>query len=114
MGGPIDEVMEWPDLASRICPVDIATDWAPIGMRGDARVREHLAVVRFTIGSNYLAALNSDECRRGDGDWYTTVTRRTSSRLPLDYLVNWSEIAQHGTHVQVATGLGTTRMTPVS
>ncbi|MBF6445969.1 hypothetical protein [Nocardia farcinica] len=60
IGGPIDEVMEWPDLASRICPVDIATDWAPVGMRDDARVREHLAVVRFTIGSNYLAALNSD------------------------------------------------------
>nr|WP_280410884.1 TerD family protein [Nocardia asiatica] len=104
MGGPIDEVMAWPDLASRVRTFDIATDWAPVGEHGDARVREHLAVVRFTIGSNYLAALNIDKYGRAEGDWYTTVTRRTSSRLPLGDLADWTEITEHGTHIQVATG----------
>ncbi|MGY2033134.1 hypothetical protein [Nocardia gipuzkoensis] len=42
--------------------------------------------MRFTIGSNYLAALNIDKYGRVEGDWYTTVTRRTSSRLPLGNL----------------------------
>ncbi|WP_280300649.1 hypothetical protein [Nocardia abscessus] len=60
--------------------------------------------MRFTIGSNYLAALNIDKYGRVEGDWYTTVTRRTSSRLPLGNLADWSEITEHGTHVQVATG----------
>lgn len=104
MSGAIDEVMDWADLASRVRTFDIATAWAPVGKHGDPRVREQLAVVRFTIGSNYLAALNIDKHGRAEGDWYTTVTRRTSSRLPLGDLADWSEITEHGTHVQVATG----------
>ncbi|WP_425295631.1 TerD family protein [Nocardia abscessus] len=104
MGGPIDEAMAWSDLAARVRAFDIATDWAPVGKHGDARVREHLAIVRFTIGSNYLAALNIDKYGRAEGDWYTTVTRRTSPRLPLGDLADWSEITEHGTHIQVATG----------
>ncbi|MFR9774288.1 TerD family protein [Nocardia sp. SC052] len=104
MSGAIDEVMDWPDLASQVRTFDIATDWAPVGKHGDARVCEHLAVVRFTIGSNYLAALNIDKYGRAEGDWYITATRRTSSRLPLGDLADWSEITKQGTHIQIATG----------
>ncbi|MET7772796.1 TerD family protein [Nocardia sp. NPDC005366] len=103
MSAAIDEVMTWSDLASRVRTFDIATDWAPVGTHGDTRILEHRAVVRFTIGSNYLAALNIDD-GRPDGDWYTTVTRRDSSRLPLGDLADWSEIVEHGVHIQVATG----------
>ncbi|WP_067859099.1 hypothetical protein [Nocardia shimofusensis] len=95
--------MTWPDLATRVRAFEIAADWAQVAPQGDHRSLESGAVVRFTIGTHYLAALNIDTYGQAQGDWYTTVTGHTAASLPLGDLADWSEIADHGTHVQIAT-----------
>ncbi len=101
--GSIEDVMTWQNLAPRVRTFEIATEWAPVAAQGDTRVCECKAVVRFTIGAVYLAAVNIDDCGRVEGDWYTTVTEGTAVDLPFGDFAQWSEISRHGTHIQVAT-----------
>ncbi|WP_329406673.1 TerD family protein [Nocardia vinacea] len=102
-GAAIDEAMSWSALASRVRKFEIATAWAPVDRRGDARVRASLAVVRFSIGGRYLAALNISSNGTEEGDWYTTVTERAGRHLPFGSYAAWSDIAQHGKQIQVVT-----------
>ncbi|MGS2809918.1 TerD family protein [Nocardia sp. MW-W600-9] len=103
MGGAIDQVMRWADLGARVRGFDVATGFAPVARRDDPRVRQSLAVVRFTIGANYLAAINI--CSRGseEGDWYTTVTESVSPLLPISDYAGWSDILRYGQHIQVVS-----------
>ncbi len=102
-GGTISQVMSWANLGSRVRSFDIATGFVPVDRRGDARTRQSLAVVRFTMGGHYLAAINV--CSRGseEGYWYTTVTEAVADRLPFADYADWSDIARHGQHVQVVS-----------
>lgn len=101
--GSIDEEMGWTNLAARVRKFGIATEWSLIESRQDPRVRDHLAVVRFTIGDRYLAAINVCANGRAEGDWYTTVTDRAESSLPFGDYATWQDIAAHGSHIQLAT-----------
>ncbi|MFD3707641.1 TerD family protein [Nocardia sp. NPDC058658] len=102
-GGAIEQVMSWTNLGTRARTFDIATGFAPVERRGDTLTRQSLAVIRFTVGNHYLAAINV--CSRGsdEGDWYTTVTDAAARRLPFGDLASWPEIAQHGQHIQVVS-----------
>ncbi|MFF2555252.1 TerD family protein [Nocardia sp. NPDC058058] len=101
--GSINEAMAWTQLASRVRKFDIATAWSPIDPRDDARVRVPLAVIRFTVGATYIAAINVRVGGRQDGDWYTTITAQAEERLPLSACPDWSEIVQSGRQIQVVT-----------
>ncbi|WP_454561296.1 hypothetical protein [Mycobacterium haemophilum] len=104
--GSIDQVMSWHDLDTRVRGFENATAWDWVrDLRNDTRVRENLAVVRFTIGGLYLAAVNvCDDEYDVEGDWYTTITDEVSERLPFGSRADWSDIARYGTQIQVATG----------
>ncbi|CAM4044119.1 TerD family protein [Nocardia ninae] len=102
-GRSINEVMSWTHLASRVRKFDIATAWDPVDPHGDARVREYLAVIRFTIGNAYIAAINIRTDAREDGDWYTTTTEQAEEQLPISRRPEWSEIATTARHIQMAT-----------
>lgn len=104
--GSINERMDWPSLASRVRTFEIASGWAPIHTDEDARVRNHLAVVRFTIVGRYLAAINISDDRSPEGDWYTTVTDDAELDLPFGDYAYWSDILRYGAHVQVVTSWG--------
>jgi hypothetical protein len=95
--------MTWPDLAARVPKFDIATAWAPVDLHNDPTVREHLAVVRFTINRMYLAAINVSDDDSHDGDWYTTINADAEQQLPFGDNDEWSEIAQYGEYIQVVT-----------
>lgn len=101
--GSINEVMSWTRLAARVRKFDIATAWNPVDPRGDARVREHLAVIRFTIGEMYIAAINVRAAAREGGDWYTTITEQAEEHLPFSNRTEWSEIVMIGRQIQVVT-----------
>ncbi|MCP9624834.1 TerD family protein [Nocardia otitidiscaviarum] len=101
--GVIDEVMSWPRLAARVREFEIATAWEPIKPHGDHRTREYLAVVRFTIHRQYIAAINIRTDGRPDGDWYTTITDDAEQNLPFGDYAEWSDIAASGQHLQLAT-----------
>lgn len=101
--GSIGQTMSWSALASRVRKFDIATAWAPVAVRGDARSRAHVAVVRFTIAGRYFAALNISSSDSEDGDWYTTITEKAERRLPFGSYADWSDISQHGKQIQVVT-----------
>lgn len=101
--GSIDEVMSWNNLAARVRKFDIATEWSPIDSRHDPRVRAHLAVIRFTIGERYLAAINVRADGREESDWYTTITNQAEHSLPFGDYATWQDIADHGGHIQLAT-----------
>ncbi|MEU4342211.1 TerD family protein [Nocardia sp. NPDC023852] len=102
--GSIDEVMSWTNLAARVRTFRIATQWSPVAPRRDPQVRAHLAVVRFTIGDRYLAAINVCTDGRAEGNWYTTITDRAERTLPFGDYARWQDIAEHGSHIQLATG----------
>jgi len=68
--GSINETMAWKDLAIRVRKFEVTTAWSPVQV-GDPRVREHRAVVRFTVNHLYLAAINVCEDLDYRGDWYT-------------------------------------------
>jgi hypothetical protein len=101
--GSINEKMEWHDLATRVPKFDIATAWDAVDIRNDLRVREHLAVVRFTISRLYLAAINVSDDDSHDGDWYTTITHDAEQQLPFGDNAEWSDITRYGEYIQVAT-----------
>ncbi|MGC4994047.1 hypothetical protein [Nocardia salmonicida] len=81
----------------------IATGFAPTDCHGDARTRQSLAVVRFTAGGHYLAAINIAPRGSENSTWYTTVTESIADRLPLSSYTSWPEIAQHEQHIQVVS-----------
>lgn len=101
--GSINEQMQWRDLAAKVKHFDIATKWADIKYAADPRIREHLAVIRFTINNLYLAAINIDKAGSIAGDWYTTITDRAEDDLPFGDYADWSDIAEYGQHIQVVT-----------
>jgi hypothetical protein len=132
--GSIDQVMSWHGLVRRVRRFEIATAWDWVqDPRNDTRVRENLAVVRFTAGGppqpgsspfnvlfqeqpggspfsalfleRSLAAVNvCDDEYDVEGDWYTTVTDEVAEHLPLGKNADWSDIARYGTQIQVVTG----------
>ncbi|WP_280217584.1 TerD family protein [Nocardia neocaledoniensis] len=108
-GGAITQVMSWASLGTRVRSFDIATGFAPVNPRGDARTRQSLAVVRFTMGGHYLAAINVSSSGSEEGDWYTTVTDAVADRLPFADYADWSDISRYGQHVQVVS-----EWTPIS
>jgi hypothetical protein len=101
--GSINEVMTWRDLATKVAKFHIATAWATVDSLNDPRVREHLAVVRFTINSQYLAAINVSENDMHYGDWYTTISDEAEHHLPFGDHAEWSDITRSGEYVQVVT-----------
>ena len=101
--GSINEVMTWKDLARRVRKFDVAVAWAPVDPHDDPRVREYLAVTRFTINGLYLAAINVDDGGTLEGNWYTTISDRAEDDLPFGDYADWSEILTYGQHVQVVT-----------
>jgi hypothetical protein len=101
--GSINEAMSWRDLAPKVAKFDIASAWAPVDPFDDARVRQHLAVVRFTINNRYLAAINVSDDDTYDGDWYTTINDEAERQLPFGDNAEWSDIARYGEYVQVVT-----------
>jgi hypothetical protein len=101
--GSINETMNWRDLAVRVRRFEIATTWSPL-QRNDLRVREHRAVVRFTVNGLYLAAVNISEDRRHAGDWYNTITEVDEGYLPSVDYSEWSNIERYGGHIQLVTG----------
>lgn len=102
-GGAIEQVMSWTNLGSCARTFDIATGFEPVERHGNALTRQSLAIIRFTVGNHYVAAINV--CARGsdEGDWYTTVTDSAAHRLPFGDLTSWPEITQHGQHIQVVS-----------
>lgn len=101
--GSIEEVMSWTHLATRVRMFEIATAWEPANPRGDLRTREYLAVVRFTIRGEYIAAINVRTDGRPEGDWYTTITEDAEKNLPFGDNAEWSDITAAGRHLQLAT-----------
>lgn len=99
--GSINEVMSWKDLASRVRKFELATAWAPVDLRGDSRVHQKLAVVRFTINGLYLAAINVSDDQSNGGDWYTTITDDAERYLPFGDRADWSDICRYGQYIQV-------------
>ena len=86
--GSINEVMMWKDLARRVRKFDVAVAWAPVDPRDDPRVREYLAMTRFTTNGLYLAAVNVDDSGTLEGNWYTTISDPAEDDLPFgDYAV---------------------------
>jgi hypothetical protein len=101
--GSINERMKWHELAPRMGAFDIATAWSETEPRGDLRVRQHHAVVRFTVGGLYLAAVNVSKTGDHEGEWYTTISDDAESHLPFGDYADWSDITEYGEHIQVAT-----------
>lgn len=101
--GSINEAMTWRDLATKVAKFDIATAWASVDPRDDPRVREHLAVVRFTINAQYLAAINVSDDDTPCGDWYTTISDEAEQHLPFGDHAEWSDITRFGEYIQVVT-----------
>ncbi|MFE9327633.1 hypothetical protein ACIHDR_38265 [Nocardia sp. NPDC052278] len=101
--GSFTEVMSWKDLAARVRKFDIATAWSPVRQHEDSRVREYLAVVRFTIGRTQSAAINVCADGRVGGAWYTTMTERDKQHLPFGDRTEWSEMVCNARDIQMAT-----------
>jgi hypothetical protein len=99
--GSVNEVMCWTDLARRVRAFEIATAWAPVELRSDLRVRQHRAVIRFSIVGKYLAAINVCDNSSIEGEWYTTITDDAEVNLPFGDYANWSDIVRYGEHIQV-------------
>ncbi|WP_084760735.1 TerD family protein [Nocardia mangyaensis] len=102
-GGAISQVMSWTNLGSRVRKFDIARGFAPVEGSGDTRIRQSLAVVRFTMGGHYLAAINVGSTGSEEGVWYTTVTESAAGRLSFADYASWPDIAQHGQSIQVVS-----------
>lgn len=101
--GSMDELMSWRDLAERIRTFDLVYEWSPVDPRGDPRVLAPFAVVRFTINGLYLAAINIDQDRSEDGDWYTTISDDAERKLPFGDCATWQQIRQFGRCIEVAS-----------
>jgi len=101
--GIVNESMRWDQLATPGRRFEIADGWSPIDLRTDPRVRQHLAVVRFIIDDQYLAAINIDPYGNDEGDWYTTVTGQAESVLPIGDRPSWSQISSFGKSIQMPT-----------
>lgn len=101
--GSIREQMKWNDLAPKMGEFEIAAAWSEVDLRADSRIREHLAVVRFTLKGLYLVALNIDQRCSYEGDWYTTITEDAEEKLPLGDYADWPQIRATCEHSQVVT-----------
>ncbi|WP_131811383.1 hypothetical protein [Mycolicibacterium monacense] len=101
--GSISQRMIWRELAPRMGQFEVATGWSAVETGGDLRVRQHRSVVRFTLRGLDLAAVNISKTGGYEGEWYTTISDDVEDRLPFgDYAV-WSDITEHGEHVEVVT-----------
>ncbi|ORW04067.1 hypothetical protein AWC13_01030 [Mycobacterium kubicae] len=101
--GSINERMKWHELAPRMGDFGIARAWSQVDPRGDLRVRQHLAVVRFTVGGLYIAAVNISKDGDHDGLWYTTICDDAEGDLPFGDYADWSDITEYGENIQVVT-----------
>jgi hypothetical protein len=95
--------MNWQDLATRVRKFDIATCWAPVDLRNDPRVREHLAVVRFTITVSTWQPSTSATTPATMATGYTTITHDEEQHLPFGDNAEWSDITRYGEYIQVIT-----------
>jgi hypothetical protein len=106
-GGSIDQIMSWSDLSARVRQFEIATAWTPVAdERSDPRIRENHAVIRFTIGGLYLAAIGIRSEYRQETDWYTTITDDLEGPPIVSFgssFADWTDIATYGAHIQVVT-----------
>ncbi|TDZ94512.1 hypothetical protein CCUG62472_02708 [Mycobacteroides salmoniphilum] len=100
--GSINEVMRWTDLATRLRDFAVVSRWDATKPQ-DERLRENLAVVRFSINGMYLAAIRIAGYD-GQADWYTTITNEAEIQLPFGDCASWPEICKHGSHIQIADG----------
>jgi hypothetical protein len=57
----------------------------------------------FTINGLYLAAINVSEDGGDEADWYTTINDRAEDHLPFGDYAAWTDIAEYGENIQVAT-----------
>lgn len=94
--GMVNERMSWNELAVPARTFEYADGWRPVDDRDDPRVRRYLAVVRFIINGQYLAAINIARDDSNDGDWYTTATKQAQRQLPIGDRPTWSEISRYG------------------
>lgn len=101
--GSINEVMLWKDLAGRVRQFEVVRTWLPVDQRGNPQTREQFAVIRFTIGTQYLVAINVADDRSAEGLWYTSISDAAEPGLPFGDQAGWSEIVRHGRYIQVAT-----------
>jgi hypothetical protein len=103
-GGPIDQIMSWSLLTAAVREFEIATSWDSVAdLRSDPRLREDRAVVRFTIGGLYIAAIGIWIDYRQETNWYTTITNDARDGLPIASVASWPDILAYGAHVQVVT-----------
>ena len=99
----VTETMIWDELATPARKFECASGWTAVDPRNDPRVREHLAVVRFTIAGQYLAAINIADDRRYEGYWYTTATEQAAQNLPIRGQLTWSEISRFCRSIEMPT-----------
>lgn len=102
--GIVNEIMSWQELATPARKFECATGWTAINPRSDPRVRQRLAVVRFTVSDHYLAAINIARDGSYEGDWYTTVTQQAERHLPIGDCPSWSQISHFGHSIEMPTG----------
>ena len=101
--GVVNEIMRWNELAMPTRTFEYVDGWTPVDTRDDPRVRQYLAVVRFIINDQYLAAINIAQDGSDDGDWYTTVTEQAQRHLPIGDCPTWAEISRYGKFVETPT-----------
>ncbi|OBK30671.1 hypothetical protein A5634_15385 [Mycobacterium asiaticum] len=100
--GAVTQVMKWSDLARRSRQFEQASSWDLVRQQVNL-VRQKLAVVRFMLNRNYLAAINIADTGYYDGDWYTTISDFMEEHLPFGSYARWSDIAQYGEDMWIAT-----------
>jgi len=93
----------WDELATPTRKFECASGWTAVDPRNDPRVRDHLAVIRFIIAGQYLAAINIADDRSYEGYWYTTLTEQAAQNLPIRGQPTWSEIGRFGRSIEMAT-----------
>lgn len=101
--GSINERMKWHELAPRMGEFEVATAWSEVEPHGDTQVCQHDAVVRFTVGGLYLAAVNISKTGDLEGEWYTTISDDVEGDLPFGDYADWSDITEYGGNIQVVT-----------
>jgi hypothetical protein len=101
--GIVNEIMSWPELAAPARKFERAYGWTPVDPGNDPRVRELLAVVRFTIAGQYFGAINIARDRSYEGDWYTTITEQAEQNLPIGDRPSWSELSHFCRSIEIPT-----------
>lgn len=101
--GIVNERMIWKELATPARKFERADGWTRVDPHDDPRILQHLAVVRFIIDGQYLAAINIARDGSYEGDWYTTVTEQAGQDLPIGDCPSWSEICHFGRSIDMPT-----------